>query len=85
MAEIVSGFAVSAEHECDEMGVGVDRADVVSGEMEFARLQDAMIGRLCLSPGAGRTDHCPAILEFPQKPGPVGTVHVWDEQYDYRL
>jgi len=66
VAEIVSGFAVSAEHECHEMAVGVDRADVVSDEMEFARLQDAMIGRLCQRPGTGRTDHCPAILEFPQ-------------------
>ncbi len=80
-AEIVSGFAVGTEDEFDEMGVGVDRS-VSLRQVESRGLQDAAIGRVRLRPGAGRADHCPAISQFSQQSGPVGAVHVWDEQHD---
>jgi hypothetical protein len=80
-AEIVSGFAVGAEDEFDEMGVGVDRVGV-AGKTEFTGLQDAVIRRVRLRPHAGRADDCPAISEFSQQSGSVGTVHVWDEEHD---
>jgi len=82
VAEIISGFAVGAEDEFDEMGLGVDRVGVAAGQVEVAGLQSAAIGRVCLRPGAGRADHCPAISNVSEESGPVGAVHIWDEEHD---
>jgi hypothetical protein len=65
-AQVISGFAVRAEDEFDEMGVGVDRVGVASDQLQVAGLQDPVVRRLRQRPRAGRADHRPAIPEFSQ-------------------